>query len=366
MKKVFLLIAILVLALAILIPGCSSAPSTTSKAPASTGSTQAAGNVIELKFSYWPPPADPWVQQGILPFGPALEKATNGKVKVTYFGGSTLGAPPDHLDMVKKGVCDIGWINPSFTPGIFPLTDIRNLPFLYPTVEIAAKVFWKQQEYLDSIEYKDVKSLYTFPTPPMQIITVNKPIKVLEDLKGLKFGETEPLAAKTDAALGLVPVVIPDETQVYTSLQTGLLDGRFQEYNGMLTWKCGEVTKYRTENLSIFNHQNIIIMNLQKYNSLPADVKKAIDDLSGFNRSAETGTIWAGIEKNSREKQLADDKAKGNPPPYVLPDSERARFVTASQPAIDGWLKDLADKGKGDQAKELLAKTRQWVIDYSK
>jgi TRAP-type C4-dicarboxylate transport system substrate-binding protein len=353
MKKVFLVTIIMILALVILLPACSSQ------------GTTSAGQPIELKFSYWPPPADKFVQRGILPWGPELEKATNNKVKVTYFGGSTLGAPPDHLDLVKKGTADIGWVNPAFTPGVFPLTDIRNLPFLYPTVEIAAKVFWKQQEYLNPLEFKDVKVLWTFPTPVMELSTTKKPIRTLEDLKGLKFGETEPMAAKTDGFLGLVPQVM-QETEIYTALGNGMLDGRWQEYNGLVTWKCGEVTKYRVDNVRIYVHQNAIMMNLQKYNSLPADIRKAIDNITGFDRSALMGDVWAGCEKDSRAETLAQDKAKGNPEPYVLPESERARWVAAAQPAIDAWVKEMEGKGLGNQARELLEKTKQWVDEYSK
>jgi TRAP-type transport system periplasmic protein len=230
---------------------------------------------------------------------------------------------------------------------------------------VAAKVFWKQQEILNPIEYKDVKVLWTFPNPLMELSTAKKPIKTLEDLKGLKFGETEPLAAKTDALLGTVPVVM-QETEIYTALGNGMLDGRFQEYNGLLTWKCGEVTKYRVDNVRIATHQNIIIMNLQKYNSLPADIKKALDDQTGFNRSAESGVIWARLESEAHTKQLADDKARGNPEPYILPDSERARWIAAAQPVVDEWLKDMESKGVGAQAKDLLAKTKQWITEYSK
>jgi len=322
--------------------------------------------VIELKFSYWPPPADKWVQRGILPWGDTIAKATNGRVKVTYFGGSTLGAPPDHMDLVKKGTADIVWMNPGFTAGVFPLTDLRNAPFIYPNVKVASKVFWRQQELLNPIEYKDLKVLWTFPTPTQQLSTVKKPIKTLADLKGLKWGTTEPICAKTDAAMGLVPVVIPDETQVYTGLERGMLDGRWQEYNGLVTWKCGEVTKYRVDGVDIFVHQNMIAMNLQKYNSLPADIKKAIDDTTGFNESAHAGEVWDQCEQDSRAEQLASDKKKGYPEPYVLPTAEREKWITAAQPAVEGWLKEAADRGQGDIAKDLLAKTKQWVTEYSK
>ena len=325
------------------------------------------GKVIELKFSYWPPPADKWVQRGILPWGPALEKKTNGQVKVTYFGGSTLGAPPDHLDLVMKGTADIGWINPAFTPGVFPLTDVRNLPFTYSTVQSAAKVFWKQQEeILNDLEYKNkIKVLWTFPTPPMECSTRTKQIKTLEDLKGLKFGDTEPMAAKTDEAMGLVPVVLM-ENDLYTGLERGMLEGRWQEYNGLVTWKCGEVTKYRTDNIRIFVHQNLIGMNLDKYNSLPADIKKAIDEMSGFNTSAEAGNIWALCEKESRDQILAYDKKVGNPEPYMLPEAERARFIKAAQPSIDAWLKELDGKGLGQKGRDLLDRTKKWDAEFSK
>jgi TRAP-type C4-dicarboxylate transport system substrate-binding protein len=354
MKKILLTSAFILVLLSLVLGACA-APTT------------APGKVMELKFSYWPPPADKWVQRGILPWGPELEKKTNGAVKVTYFGGSTLGAPPDHLDLVMKGTCDIGWINPAFTPSVFPLTDVRNLPFIYPTVQVAAKVFWRQQvEILNELEYKDkIKVLWTFPTPPMECSTRTKQIKTLEDLKGMKFGDTEPMAAETSKAMGAVPVILM-ENDLYTGLERGMLDGRWQEYNGLVTWKCGEVTKYRTDNIRIFVHQNLIGMNLAKYNSLPANIKKAIDETTGFDRSAEAGNVWAQCEKESREQILAYDKKMGNPEPYVLPEAERARFIQAAQPAVDAWLAEMGKKGLGDKAKDLLAKTKQWVQEYSK
>ena len=366
MKKVLLLLATILLlaALAPVYSGCGGGEAEPTTTP-TVEPTAPVAEPIELKFSYWPPPADPWVQQGILPWGPEVEEKTGGQVKVTYFGGSSLGAPPDHLDLVMNGTADIGWINPAFTPGVFPLTDIRNLPFLYPTVEVAAKVFWRQQEYINPIEFDDlVHTLFTFPTPPMELSMRTKPVKVLEDLKGVKLGETEPTAAKTDAILGAVPVV-SQETELYTGLERGMLDGRFQEYNGLLTWKCGEVTKYRTDNIRIFVHQNAVVMNKEKYYSLPDDVRRVIDEVSGMNWSTKTGPIWAGIEENSKQIILEADKAAGNPPPYILPEEERARWVEATAPAIDEWLQDLADAGKGNEAQELLDMTRQWIQEYS-
>jgi len=265
-----------------------------------------------------------------------------------------------------KGTADIGWINPAFTPGVFPLTDIRNLPFLYPTPEIAAMVFWKQQEILNDLEYKDkIKVLWTFPTPIMECSTNTKQVKTMEDLKGLKFGDTEAVAGQTSEALGAVPVIMM-EPDIFTGLERGMLDGRWQEYNGLVTWRCMEVTKYRTDNVRIFTHQNLIGMNLDKYNSLPADIKKVIDEHTGWDRSVLSGEIWAGCEVDSRKAVLEYDKRVGNPEPYVLPDAERARWVKAAEPVVNGWIEEMEGKGLGTQARDLLAKTKAWVEEFSK
>jgi TRAP-type C4-dicarboxylate transport system substrate-binding protein len=351
-KTIIIIIVAIVLITAVAFTGCAPSGPSPEKP-------------IELKFSYWPPPVDPWVQQGILPWGPEIEKKTNGRVKVTYFGGSSLGAPPDHLDLVQKGTADIGWINPAFTPGVFPLTDIRNLPFLYPTTEAANKIFWKQQELLDDWEYKDkIKVLWTFATPPMEVHSNKVQIKTLEDLAGQKFGDTEPTAGAVSEALGAVPVILM-ETELYTGLERGMLDGRWQEWHGLMVWKTGEVTKYRTENVRIMVHQNIIGMNLDVYNNLPNDIKKVIDDTTGWERSAAAGEIWEALNQETKQIILDMDKKKGNPPPISITDAERERWVKAAQPVIDNWLKEMEEKGLGAEAKELLDKTRQWAVEFA-
>jgi TRAP-type C4-dicarboxylate transport system substrate-binding protein len=128
-------------------------------------------------------------------------------------------------------------------------------------------------------------------------------------------------------------------TEVYTGLERGTLDGQWQNYNGGKTWKTFEVTKYRTENVKISSHQSLIIMNLDRYNSLPADIKSAIDETTGQNRSWASGDIWAAIEEESRAEIRKYDKKVGNPEPYVLPDSEREKWIKAAERLLRIGLK---------------------------
>jgi TRAP-type C4-dicarboxylate transport system substrate-binding protein len=360
-RNIYFIVTLLFLISSILIAGCAQPGSTPSPAPGPSPEKP-----IELKFSYWPPPVDPWVKQGILTWGPELEEKTNGKVKVVYYGGRSLGAPQDHLQLIMDGTADIGWMNSAMTPGVFPLTDIRNLPFLYPNSNVAAAVFWRQQEFLNDLEYEDkVKPLWTFPTGMMQIAS-NKPIHSLEDFKGMKFPAVEPITQKTIEAFGATPVAMM-EGDIFTGLERGMIDARWQEYLGLLVWKTMEVTKYRTDNLRIFTHQNLIAMNLEKWNSLPIDIQKAIDEVSGFEKSAKVGQIWTDLDSQATQKVLEFDKKVGNPEPYTLPDDERARWVEAcKQPVETFWLQEMESKGLGKPAKELLENTKKWIEEYSK
>jgi TRAP-type C4-dicarboxylate transport system substrate-binding protein len=143
----------LLLFILLIITGCSQSPATPTTtanpmpAQTTTDVSQVGETTVDLKFSYWVSPNDPWVQRGILDWGPELEKKTNGKVKVTYFGNATLGAPPDHLDLVINGTADIGWINHLLHRSIsaFGYKSVTVYLFYYA---ISAKVFWKQQKFL--------------------------------------------------------------------------------------------------------------------------------------------------------------------------------------------------------------------------
>ena len=151
MKKLVIVSSLILMAIALVIGGCAKpAPAQHHRQPQHPHQLlHQLRATIELKMSTWPPLTDEYTQRGIVAWTKEIEQKTNGRVKITFFAGATLGAPPDHLDLVMKDTADIGWINPAFTPSVFPLTDIRNLPFLYPSVQVAAKVFWRQQEILN-------------------------------------------------------------------------------------------------------------------------------------------------------------------------------------------------------------------------
>ena len=256
-----------------------------------------------------------------------------------------MGAAPDHYDLVLKGTADIGWIDPNFTPGVFPLIGAIALPMLFPNSEVAGAVFWEMMDkYMADTEFSKVKVLWVYPTGLFQLWTREKQVKTVEDIKGLKLACTSTVLTKITEALGGVPVFMP-EPDIYTSLERGMLDGRWHEWEGGWTWKAHEVTKYRTANVDLATNTNVIIMNLDAWNSLPPDIQKILDEASGLEYSMYSGGVWDATNEEFLPIVMDYDEKAGNPPIYYLPDDERARWKEAITPVYDEWVNEMEAEG---------------------
>lgn len=368
MKKLFpVLVSILVLAV-LIFTGCATStttpPSTSAPAPASTPSPAPSTQSFELKFAYWIPPVIPIAKFGYEAWGNEVENATNGRVKIKFFGGAAMGAPADHYDLVKSGTADICNFVGAFTPGVFPLTTIANLPLLFPSSEVTAGAMWEfSQKYTFDKEFKDVKILAMSPTAPVQLLNNKLQVKTLADLKGLKIAVTSPTQTKIVEKLGAAPVFMP-EGDVYTSMERGLVDGRLHQWDGAVVWKGMEVTKYRTGNLDITLDLMTIAMNRATWNKLPSDLQNIITGVTGLLWSRHLGMVFDRANNNNLVVLQEYDKKKGNPEIYWLPADERQKWVQAVTPYYDEWIKEV--EGKGLPGKAALDDIRSLVAKYTK
>jgi len=155
----------------------------------------------------------PWVEQ--------VEKVTNGKVKIEVYYSQTLAKGKDSWKAVKSGIADIAWCPHGYWPGLTPLADVITLPGLpFTNAEKGSEILWRLYDQTPEIqkEFSDVKVLLLHTSDPYLLITRNKPVESLEDLKGLKirtFGSNLTMQVKK---LGAVPVSIPMPDNVYIQL----------------------------------------------------------------------------------------------------------------------------------------------------
>ena len=234
---------------------------------------------IELKFSSWVSAVHGHHTGVMVPWVKMVEEKSGGRLKITIFPGSTLGKAVDHYDMVKDGIADMGFTTPGYTPGRFPLITATELPLLFKSSRGGSLAVMAVFDKYFKAEFKDVKVLWFWVHPPGHFHLAKKQVKVLEDLNGLKIRAATPMLTTMVKTLGAVPVSIP-APDTYTALERGTVDGTIFPWEAISSFKIAEVLKWHVSS-GLYVAPLFTFMNQKKYDSLPPDLRKVIDDLSG-------------------------------------------------------------------------------------
>jgi TRAP-type C4-dicarboxylate transport system substrate-binding protein len=298
----------------------------------------ASAKPIELKFSAFVPTTHlHWVNV-YAPFGKELEERTNGRVKVVFFSGETLGKAKDHYDMAVRGIADMVTFIHGYTPGRFPLAGVMELPIRVPSGEIGSRVFWELYEKYMKQEYSDVKVVWLTVSDAGQIQTTKKPVKTLQDLKGLRLRSPGPIPSAILKACdgSALTIPIPD---LYDSLQKGMADGAFMNFSATTDFKLGDVLKHFTV-VNGYAMTAGIAMNLKTWNNLPPEVQRIIDELAGLRLSLRHGTFW---DKGAR--MTVDAANKTGAQIYELSPADKRLWMEKVEPVNEAWIADVEKKG---------------------
>jgi len=292
-------------------------------------------------------------------FAKELEEVTNGRIKVTVYHGGALGKGTEQYDLAATGTADIALSNIEYFPGRFPLHEGCALPLLLPKDAVSAgKVLTATHEKFPEMqaEFKDVKFIGWSGLASRVIHTAKEPVRTVDDLKGLKIRATGSISSATIEAMGAIPVVIAP-TEVYTALERGTLDGVVWEWEGFHAFKLEEVAKYTTL-VDVNTTAHFAVMNRDKYESLPPDIREAIDSISGMAFAKLYG------ETMDRMGNEAFDmiKASGKQEFYTPPAAEKERFAKATMPVTEKWVTDM--EAKGLPGKEILEYITQLSAQY--
>jgi TRAP-type C4-dicarboxylate transport system substrate-binding protein len=312
--------------------------------------------VITLKVANWFPVAHK--QSPLLEsWGKDLEKRTNGKVKVNYYPAGTLVPAPQSYDAVTKGISDVGNHVLGYTVGRFPLTEVLDLPLGYPNNTVPTKLANAFYDKFKPKEFNDVKVLWFHAQAPGIVHTKTKPITKLEDLKGMKM-RTYGSNAKLMSLLGGTPVAMP-MTDVYDALSRGVAEGLMCAYEATEGFRFGDQLKYSTENYATsYSAVFAIVMNKDKWNSLPPDIQKIIDTMSK-EYIEKYAAMWDDIEISGKAYLVK----RGNKI-TTLSKEEEAKWVEKAQPIFDDYVKKMKEKGlPGDEA---LKFARDYLKPYRK
>jgi len=264
------------------------------------------------------------------------------------------------IDQVRDGVVDIVWTLPGYTPGRFVKTEVFELPFIHKDIVSTNKAL---TEYLvkNGDEYKDYKVIAMF-VHAGQVIHSAKPIRTAKDLEGLKIRTPTRTGGWMIEAMGATPIGAP-VPKIPEMLSKGVVDAVLIPYEVTLPLKVHEMVDYHTVLAGDISRVNtstfIIAMNKARYDSLPADLQKVIDDNSGEAVSQWLGEIWEAAEGPGKTKAAASGEI------ITMPAAEVAKLrAKIEQPVIDRWISEMKAKGIDGQA--LVDEARALIAKHSK
>jgi TRAP-type C4-dicarboxylate transport system substrate-binding protein len=304
----------LVIALAILLnfTGCSKNESSTTATANSTGTSSEnpvvdPNDVTILRFSHlWPASAvmntdafEPWAKK--------IQEESGGRIKVEIYPSATLSKPDATYDAVAKGTIDLGVQVPSYVNGRFPLTQIAELPGMSSSgVQMSCMLQKLYDDGVISSEYEDTHLLFMIGSEPGTLHTINRPIRKPDDMKGMRIRRPSAIAGDIIQAAGGTPVGLP-VTDVYTSLQRGVIDGVSSTWDSTGSFRLTELVNTHTT-MPLHSSALLVTMNKAKYESLPDDLKKIIDNNSG----KEMAKIAAKVFDTLAAKYSEEARAKGD------------------------------------------------------
>ena len=304
---------------------------------AALGTQAAAAGPAELKFGFYPPATSYVNTEGLTPWIERVERASGGTLAIKLFPGPTLGTERNMYDRVLNNVVQVGYSTLGQLASQFPRAQVSGLPFLSDDTGLSSMAYWRSfARGAFAREFDSVKVLALFNFPSSNLNT-NKPVKVLEDIRGLKLAVSSRLGADATVAFGASPVTLVT-TEFYEGLQRGVADGALSGWTAVKTFKLAEVTKDHLE-LPFGEAPAFVFMNKAAYAGLSPQAKHAIDGNSGEALSKILG------ENNAAQGRAESKTVAAEPGQTVvsLPAAEAARWKERIEPVIAEWTKQTPD-----------------------
>jgi TRAP-type C4-dicarboxylate transport system substrate-binding protein len=302
------------------------------------GNTAISADTIELKLATFIPPGSTMVNL-YQDWGKEIEKLTSGRVKVTVYAGGSLVGYPDMYPSVISGVADITTCFASSVPE-FSFESLYNLPMLGWKSENMLDIRREMEKEFPAIKKgrSEVKTLFLNQVPNYTLhLAKDKAVRVPDDIKGMKLRCTDAGKGFTEncgaAAVFLGP---PDW---YMSLEKGVINGLFVSYDVLGSERLDEVTKTHV-NVPSGTSASATVMNLNKWEKLPADIQKIIGGTLGEWEEKIHATQLAD-ERKTYEKIIASPDHKVTD----LTEKELALWKEKAIPSHEEWIKNMEKKG---------------------
>ncbi len=283
----------------------------------------------------WQGPLKAWVDE--------VEKRSGGRLKIEPYFAEALSPRSEAFESVKSGIADITECAYEANSGQFPFHE-GILSISSPSLFLGdgtALVKGMYEQFPQVLEELDgVKLLFTHACGSLSIATTKKPVRTLEDLKGLKINANSAMIAERLKKLGVSVVSLP-LSDLYSAMEQGVIEGTTMSPELLVSRRYGDPLKYVTE-ISVQNTLFYCVINEDVYNGLPEDLRQVLDEVSGEFADRAFADYWETADISAMRKWISD---MGGKEVILLSDADYDTARSAMQPPVDEWFDMLSSRG---------------------
>ncbi|MBD9525462.1 MULTISPECIES: TRAP transporter substrate-binding protein [Paracoccus] len=309
-----------------------------------TGAALAADCEITLRSSDTHPDGYPTVE-GVKAMAAEVKEKTGGRVCIEVFPSSQLGEEKDTIEQTQFGVIDMVRASFGSFNDIVPVTQTVSLPYLYRSEDHLHQVLDGPigEEIAKDFEAHDLVALAYYDGGARSFYNSQKPIKTVEDLKGMKFRVMQnDVFVDMMSALGANATPMP-YGEVYSSIQTGVIDGAENNFPSYDSSGHSEVAKFFTLDQHLMVPE-LVAMSKASWEKLSPEDQAVLRE-AAKNSATVQRKLWADQEKASEDKVVASGAE-------VTRDVDKTAFIEAMAPVYEKYVTT-------DQAKDLVKRIQE-------
>ncbi|MDF1775027.1 MAG: TRAP transporter substrate-binding protein [Rhizobiaceae bacterium] len=286
---------------------------------------------MTLKSSDTHPDGYPTVE-AVKAMGAELESTTDGKLCIEIFHSKQLGEEKDTIEQTQFGAIDMNRVSLGPFNNIIEETQVPSLPYIFRSVDHMHKVMDGPvgQQILDAFADHDLIGLAFYDGGSRSFYNREKPINSMDDLKGMKFRVMQSdMFVDMVSALGANATPMP-YGEVYSSIQTGVIDGAENNWPSYDTSGHFEVAKYYTLDQHLIVPE-VLVMSKKTWDKLSADEQAKV-------RTAARNSVGVMRDLWVKQEKISEDKVRAAGVEIVT-DIDKTPFIDAMKPVYEKYVK---------------------------
>ncbi len=322
---------------------------TLSAAILSAATSSAWADTVVLRYNQWFPNGHWSQQQGLYPWFEEVARVTEGRVTIEA-SAAPLAPPTRNYQAVVDGIADVAWGPHGYNPGVFPLTEMVELPFITEDAGASSAAYWRVWEtyFQPTGMQSDVVTVAMHVTAGgnIHMREADDAVTSLKDLKGKRLRVPTPVVGRVLSELGAVPVS-GSLSELREMLSRGVVDGTAITDELVVGFRVDdEINAITHVPGGLYSNSASIIVSAEKWGEISEADQQAIMAISGEALSETMGRLWHENDLAARDmfrERLGDSYVEAS-------DAFIAELADAFSDERETWIATASDAGVDGEA----------------